>query len=109
MADELAEEPDSSWGGLVIRRNNGATSPMVPPNKIVRPAKQTALRKVPNVVAPQKETAVVANTRKELPVVATTARHQQLLGTIPQRPAKRSKAVVPQPPASQPPPPKGLG
>ena len=89
------------------------------PNKIVRPAaRQTGLRKVPNVVAPQEETAVVdtttdkepavlANTRKEPVVVATTTRHQQLMGTIPlQRPAKRSKAVPPQPPASQSPPPK---
>ena len=91
MGDEMAEEPDLSWGGLVIRRNNGATSPMAPPapNKIVRPtARQTGLRKVPNVVFPQEETAVVdtttdkepavlANTRKEPVVVATTTRHQQ--------------------------------
>ena len=85
MANEVAEEPDSPWGGLVgLRRNTGDTSPVVRPTKIARPSKVKAA-----VVAPQKETAVVATARKEPAVVAprkeqvviaTTTRHQQLLG-----------------------------
>ena len=40
-------------GGLVIKRNNGATSPVALSNKIVRPPARTGLRKVPNIVAPR--------------------------------------------------------
>ena len=105
-------------GGLVgLRRSTGATSPLVRPNQIVRPAKLTAVRKKLEVAAPRKETTVVATTRMEPAVVATTqlepavvattTRHKQLLGTLPQRPPK-GKAFVPQPPASQPPPPKAV-
>ena len=94
MGYAMAEVPDSSWGGLEgIRRTTGATSRP----KIVRPSKPAA------VATTLKEPAVVA-TRKEPAVIATTARHQQLLGTVPQ--PSRGKAVAPQPPASQPPPPK---
>ncbi|KAK1619469.1 hypothetical protein QYE76_024986 [Lolium multiflorum] len=51
-----------------------------------------------------KEPAVAAATRKEPAIAATTTRHQQLLGTLPQRPSTRRK--VRQAAASQPPPPK---
>ena len=108
-------------GGLVIKRNNGATSPVAPSNKIVRPPARTGPRKVPNTVASQKESTrplkepavvttttqkepavvttttqkeppVVANTtRKEPPVVATTTRHQVLLGAKP--PQRPAKRV----------------
>ena len=42
-------------GTAGLRRNTGATSPMVRPNKFVWPPKQIGLRKVPNVVAPRRK------------------------------------------------------
>ena len=96
MAYAMAEEPDSSWGGLPgLRRSTGATSPFIRPN--VRPLKITATtttRKEPTVVATtrkepvvvastRKEPVVVASTQNEPAVVATTARHHRLLGKLP--------------------------
>jgi hypothetical protein len=125
LAYDMAEEPDSSGGGLLsVRRNIGATSPIIRP-KIVRPhaaptlkepavAAATTLkepavtattRKEPAVAAATtlKEPAVAAATRKEPAIAATTTHHQQLLGKLLQRPSTKRK--VHQAAASQLPPP----
>jgi hypothetical protein len=72
-------------GGLPsVRRNIGATSPIIRP-KIVRP-RGAATLKEPAVAAATtlKEPAVAAATRKEPAITATTTCHQQLLGKLPQ-------------------------
>jgi hypothetical protein len=102
----MAEEPDSSGGGGLpsVRRNTGATSPIIRP-KIARPRAAATLKepavaaattlkepvvaattlKEPAVAAAsRKEPAVAAATRKEPAIAATTTLHQQLLGTLPQ-------------------------
>jgi len=76
-------------GGL-RRRSTGATSK--PRKPIVRPSKPPR-KHVEKELAPQ---AAVATTRKEPPVVATTSRHQRLLGmSVPQQPSE-AKDVAPQ-------------
>jgi hypothetical protein len=103
MAYEVAEEPDSSGGGLPsAKKSAGATSPIIRPK--IASADDTL--KETAVAAPTtlKEPAVAAATRKEPTIVATTTRHKQLLGALPQRPSTRR--TVRQAAASQPPPPK---
>jgi hypothetical protein len=106
-----------------VRRNIGATSPIIRP-KIVwpraaatlkelavtaattlkEPAVIAATRKEPAVTAATtlKEPAVAAATRKEPAIAATTTCHQQLLGKLPHRPSTKRKvrqvaAMQPQP------------
>ncbi|KAK1629632.1 hypothetical protein QYE76_003947 [Lolium multiflorum] len=103
MAYDMAEEPDSSGGGLPsAKKSTGATSPIIRPK--IASADDTL--KETAVAAPTtlKEPAVAATTRKEPAIAATTARHQQLLGPLRQRPSttRRVRQVA----ASQPPPPK---
>ncbi|KAK1609280.1 hypothetical protein QYE76_032953 [Lolium multiflorum] len=104
MAYEMAEEPDSSWGGGLpsAKKSTGATSPIIRPK--IASADDTL--KETAVAAPTtlKEPAVAAATRKEPTIAATTTRHKQLLGALPQRPSTRR--TVRQAAASQPPPSK---
>ncbi|KAK1602531.1 hypothetical protein QYE76_017962 [Lolium multiflorum] len=103
MAYEMAEEPDSSGGGLPsAKKSTGATSPIIRPK--IASADDTL--KETAVAAPTtlKEPAVAAATRKEPTIAATTTRHKQLLGALPQRPSTRR--TVRQAAASQPPPSK---
>ncbi|KAK1611786.1 hypothetical protein QYE76_035459 [Lolium multiflorum] len=77
MAYEMAEEPDSSWGGLPsAKKSTGATSPIIRPK--IASADDTL--KETAVAAPTtlKEPAVAAATRKEPTIAATTTRHKQL-------------------------------
>ncbi|KAK1668392.1 hypothetical protein QYE76_056551 [Lolium multiflorum] len=103
MAYDMAEEPDSSGGGLPSgKKSTGATSPIIRPK--IASADDTL--KETAVAAPTtlKEPAVAAATRKEPTIAVTTRRHKQLLGALPQRPSTRR--TVRQATASQPPPPK---
>ncbi|KAK1621139.1 hypothetical protein QYE76_026656 [Lolium multiflorum] len=102
MAYDMAEEPDSSGGGLPSgKKSTGATSPIIRPK--IASADDTL--KETAVAAPtMKEPAVAAATRKEPTIAVTTRRHKQLLGALPQRPSTRH--TVRQAAASQPPPPK---
>jgi hypothetical protein len=100
----MAEEPDSSRGGLSsVRRNIDATSPIIRP-KVIRPGAAPTLKELAVAAATTlKEPAVAATTQKEPAIAATTTRHQQLLGKLPQRSSTKRK--VRQAAASQPPPP----